>query len=168
MILNRYQKSFLIAAFSIICAVISIGVLTFNAVSNTDDNTAANNTIKFFQYSSGFGANGYDTVAYFNDSQAVEGKDAYQTEWGGVKWRFASADHLDQFLKKPERYIPQYGGHCAYGVSQSYLVRGDPQAWSVHNNKLYLNYSQNIRTAWLASADSFITNAANNWTALNR
>ena len=65
---------------------------------------------------------GYDTVAYFTDGKPVKGQDAFVTEWMGAKWKFASQAHLDLFKASPEKYAPQYGGYCAYGVSQDNLV----------------------------------------------
>ncbi|MBE8158257.1 MAG: YHS domain protein [Betaproteobacteria bacterium] len=145
-----------------------IGLLTVNAVGTGENDTASANKIKFFQFANGAGADGYDVVAYFEESRARKGSPNYETEWGGVIWRFASPENQKLFLAAPAKYAPQYGGHCAYGVAQGYLVRGDPSAWSVRDNKLYLNYNSNIRTAWIADAANFIRRAGEQWPKLNR
>ncbi|MGI9297668.1 MAG: YHS domain-containing (seleno)protein [Gammaproteobacteria bacterium] len=150
------------AMFAGVCA------LTINAFSESDGDTAAGQRIKFYEYPGGVGAGGYDVVAYFSEAAATKGIAAHRAEWGGEVWHFASSENLDKFLRDPPRYIPQYGGHCAYGVASGYLVRGDPRAWSIREDKLYLNYSANIRLAWIAAADEFIADAVPNWKKLNR
>jgi len=74
---------------------------------------------------------GYDTVAYFADGKPVKGQDAFTYEWMGAKWKFASQAHLDLFKANPEKYAPQYGGYCAYGVSQDNLVSIEPDKFKV-------------------------------------
>lgn len=145
-----------------------IGLLTVNAVSTGENDTASANKIKFFQFPGGVGAGGYDVVSYFSESRAQKGLPKYETKWGGLIWRFASPENQKLFVAAPAKYIPQYGGHCAYGVAQGYLVRGDPAAWSVRNGKLYLNYNANIRTAWLANADNFVRRSEKHWPKLNQ
>lgn len=150
-------------------AVAALAVLTIGvALSGDEGEGAASRSIKFFEYKSGVAADGYDVVAYFNEARAKKGIVAHKTEWGGAVWHFSSAKNLKTFLKDPSRYIPEYGGHCAYGVAQGYLVRGDPLAWSIRSDKLYLNYSRGVRTAWLAAAADFIADAAKEWPKLNR
>ena len=90
----------------------------------------------------GFGASGYDPVAYFKVKKAVKGKANYTYVWKKAKWRFSSKANLEAFKKNPVKYSPQYGGHCAFGVAGNYLVKGDPEAWTVLNGKLYLNYDK--------------------------
>lgn len=150
------------AMFAGVCA------LTISAMSGAGEDTAAGKAIKFYEYAGGIGAGGYDVVAYFSESAAQKGSAAHRAEWGGEEWHFVSSENREKFLRDPLRYIPQYGGHCAYGVANGYLVRGDPLAWSVREGRLYLNYSANIRLAWTADADGFIAAAAPNWKELNR
>ncbi len=92
---------------------------------------------------------GYDTVAYFTEGKAVEGDREYQTEWMGANWRFASEEHLALFLENPEKYAPQYGGYCAYAVSNDDLAGIDPEQFHIHEGKLYLNYNARIQQEWL-------------------
>lgn len=130
------------------------------------DDTVTGQT-KFYQYANGAGAGGYDLVAYFDESQARPGERAFETKYAGEVWRFASMENREKFLQNPRAYLPQYGGHCAYGLSQGYLVRGDPKAWSVIGEKLYLNYNKSVRNNWLANAQGFITQATPHWQRLN-
>src|SRR5229473_4161761 len=76
----------------------------------------------------GIAIKGYDTVAYFEQSQAVKGSPKFEYPWNGAKWLFATAAHRDAFAKDPTRYAPQYGGYCAFGVSQGHAVPVGPEA----------------------------------------
>jgi len=96
----------------------------------------------------GVAINGYDTVAYFTDGKPVKGSEAFTTDWNGAQWRFASKAHLDLFKATPEKYAPQYGGYCAYGVSQGYLVSIEPDQFTVLDGKLYLNYDSGVQKKW--------------------
>jgi YHS domain-containing protein len=119
---------------------------------------------KFFTgLKSGYGAAGYDVVAYFTQKQPIKGKTQYETTWQGVKWAFSNQENLDKFTASPEKYAPQYGGYCAYAVSKGYTAKGDPNAWTVHDGKLYLNYSDQVRGLWLSNRDSHIKSANQNW-----
>ncbi len=88
---------------------------------------------------------GYDPVAYFVDGKPQPGKAEFEFEWKGAKWRFVTAEHRDAFKKAPDKYAPQYGGYCAYAVSQGRLVDIDPSAWSIVEGKLYLNYDLDVQ-----------------------
>ena len=70
------------------------------------------------------------------------------TEWKGATWYFASAANRDRFKQNPERWAPQYGGYCAYGVAQGYAVKIEVDQWSVVDGKLYLNYSRSVQRTW--------------------
>ncbi len=106
---------------------------------------------------------GYDPVAYFTDGKPVKGKAEFSHEWMGVSWRFASAEHRDAFAADPARYAPQYGGFCAWAVSQGYTAEIDPAAWRIEGGKLYLNYSQSVQSRWAQDIPGNIGKADKNW-----
>jgi YHS domain-containing protein len=110
--------------------------------------------------------NGYDTVAYFTANKAVMGKDAYSLDWMGAKWKFASQANLDLFKANPEKYAPQYGGYCAYGVAQGYLVKVEPEQFTVRDGKLYLNYDADVQAMWLKDPAGYIKTADTQFPAL--
>jgi YHS domain-containing protein len=115
-------------------------------------------------YSDNAGAiRGYDPVAYFTDANPVEGSDKFTHTWKGATWRFASAENRDRFVAAPEKYAPQYGGYCAYGVAGGYTVSIDPAAWSVVDGKLYLNYSRGVQSDWNKDIPGYIRKADANW-----
>ena len=106
---------------------------------------------------------GYDAVAYFKDNRPVEGKAQFATEYRGATWRFASQDNLSAFKANPTAYAPQYGGYCAWAVSQNYTASGDPQVWRIVNGKLYLNYDRDVQAKWEKDIPGFIAKADKNW-----
>jgi YHS domain-containing protein len=106
---------------------------------------------------------GYDPVAYFTQGAPVRGRPEFSHQWQGATWRFASAENRDKFAAAPEKFAPQYGGYCAYGVAGGYAVSIDPNAWSIVDGKLYLNYSLGVRKSWQADIPGYIRKADANW-----
>lgn len=107
---------------------------------------------------------GYDVVAYFKQGEAVKGSSEFTHDYKGVTWQFASAANLDDFKAAPDRYIPQYGGYCAYAMSlYSKKVKIDPKQFTVKDDKLYLNYNTGISKKFNADIDNHITQADANW-----
>lgn len=102
---------------------------------------------------------GYDTVAYFTLGKAVKGDEAFTTQWRGADWYFSNQQHLDLFLSDPEKYAPQYGGYCAYAMSDGRLVGIDEDAFTILDGKLYLNYSKSVMKEWNANAAEYIEQA---------
>jgi len=117
---------------------------------------------KTFQ-TAGVAINGYDPVAYFTQSMAVLGDSAYVADWNGAAWHFASAENRDMFVANPEQYAPQYGGYCAYAASKNALAPTVPEAWTIHNGKLYLNFSLQVRDIWSRDKDASIVLADGFW-----
>jgi YHS domain-containing protein len=113
----------------------------------------------------GVAIHGYDAVAYFTAGKPVAGKAEFKTQWQGAEWRFASVEDRDLFVKEPEKYAPQYGGHCAYGMALGHLAPSDPKAWKVVDGKLYLNYSKDVQGLWQKDPAGFIPKADKNWAA---
>ena len=121
-------------------------------------------------YQSFFGTaiDGTDPVAYFTEGKPVEGSSDFEYEWNGAKWRFSSAENRDVFAANPEKYAPQYGGYCAWAVSQGYTASTDPEAWKIVDGKLYLNYSKSVQSTWEQDAAGNIAAVDANWpTVLN-
>ena len=109
---------------------------------------------------------GADPVAYFTQSELVEGTDAFTTTWKGAEWRFSSAENLALFQSDPEVYAPQYGGYCAWAVSRGYTAEIDPEAWRIVDGKLYLNYSKDVQKDWEEDVPGNIDQADANWPSL--
>jgi YHS domain-containing protein len=138
-----------------------VGLVAGLGLSTASWSAAPINTLKpgLFGGHTDTAVQGYDTVAYFTDGKPVKGDPKFQTEWMGAKWQFANQQHLDLFKAEPTKYAPQYGGYCAYGVSRDYLVKIDPEAWSIIDGKLYLNYDADVQKKWAADPQGFIKTA---------
>ena len=111
----------------------------------------------------GIAINGYDPVAYFTEGKPVEGGGEHTSEWDGSTVLFSSAENKAMFDADPEKYAPAYGGYCAYAVSKGYTATTDPGAWSIHNDRLYLNYSKSVRALWSLNKNGHIESANANW-----
>ena len=109
---------------------------------------------------------GYDAVAYWSEGKPVQGLTTFEYRWMNAVWRFASAEHRDQFSKEPERYAPQFGGYCAYAVSQGHTADGDPNVWRIVDGRLYLNYSSQVKKLWEQDVPGYIAKGRQNWPAV--
>ena len=109
---------------------------------------------------------GFDTVAYFTENTAVEGKKAHSLEWNGATWRFSSAANKALFEADPEKYAPQYGGYCAWAVSQNQTASIEPEQFTIVDGKLYLNYNQEVKEKWLVDTSANINVGDKNWPGL--
>jgi YHS domain-containing protein len=111
----------------------------------------------------GLAIDGYDPIAYFMERKPVKGSPEFRTEFQGATFQFASADHRDRFAADPEKFAPQYGGYCAYGTAKGYKAKIAPEAFTVVQGKLYLNYSEAVQTRWLSDIPGYIQKADANW-----
>jgi len=111
----------------------------------------------------GTAIDGYDPVAYFTAGRPVEGDSDYSYDWNGATWKFSSAENRDLFIANPEKYAPQYGGYCAWAVSQGYTASTDPDAWKIVDDKLYLNYSRSVQSRWEMNIPKNIADGDSNW-----
>jgi YHS domain-containing protein len=148
-------------------SLLALGAATLFASANAFA-AAPINTLKdsLFGGKTDTAINGYDTVAYFTDNKAVKGTDSLATEWMGAKWKFASQAHLDLFKTNPEKYAPQYGGYCAYGVTQDYLVKVEAEQFTILDGKLYLNYDADVQAKWKKDPSGYIKSADAKFQAL--
>ena len=108
----------------------------------------------------GVAMKGYDPVSFFGSQRAVRGTEKFQYKWKGVNWHFSSAAHKNAFMENPVHYAPQFGGYCASGVSYGVTARANPDAWHIHNGKLYLFGSEKVRQSWLRKLDKGIVERA--------
>ena len=116
----------------------------------------------------GVAVKGYDVVAYFTQQKPVKGSAAFTHKWMGADWWFASAADRDLFAADPGKYAPRYGGYCAYGVSRGHAVPIDPEAWTIVEGKLYLNYSKGVQKDWSQAIPENIEKADRNWPSLHK
>lgn len=114
----------------------------------------------------GTAINGYDPVAYFTAATPTKGEMEISSSWNGATWQFSSEENKALFDASPEKYAPQYGGYCAYAVSKGATAPTDPDAWSVVDEKLYLNFSLEVRGIWRQDIPGNISRANANWPAV--
>lgn len=126
--------------------------------------SAAN--VNFNLDSDGYAIERYDPVAYFTEGRAVPGKTAFSVEHDGAKYAFASAEHRRIFLRDPNRYVPQYGGHCAYGAVYGSKSAIDPELWDIVDDRLYLLITPGTMTLWQKRKDIYIKIADRAWLKL--
>lgn len=109
---------------------------------------------------------GYDPVAYFNVGEPVLGDPAYQAVHNGATYQFAGEANQKAFEAQPERYAPQFGGFCAFGVSLGKKFDGDPQVWKIVDGKLYLNLNADIQQKWQEDEAGLIKKAHQTWSGI--
>jgi len=109
---------------------------------------------------------GYDPVAYFTENAPVKGSAEFSHEYKGAKWLFSSAKNRDLFINNPDKYSPQYGGYCAYAVARNSTASIKPQYFTIHEGKLYLNYSKPVFKKWMKDKDGYIADAEKKWPEL--
>jgi len=115
----------------------------------------------------GYVAEGYDVVSYFS-LIAVEGSTNYEYQYDGVKFKFISSENLMLFKANPVKYIPQYGGWCAYAMGfKEDKVSINPKTFEIRGGKLYLFYNAwgtNTLKSWLKERPEKLKKQADaNW-----
>jgi len=123
------------------------------------NNVLAYNTIEF----SIVGAKGYDVVSFFEAGQPTQGNGNHVVEYEGITYLFSSDENKSTFEKNPQRYLPAYGGYCAYGVSVAKKFHGDPEVWRIVDGTLYFNLDRDIQKLWVKDIPGNIKKAEANW-----
>jgi len=114
--------------YFIIIVSLLVGVFSYSQKTN--------NNLK-----NGYMAKGYDVVAYFQN-KAVIGNKEFSTKYKEVGYKFATKENLETFKNNPEKFIPQYGGWCAYAIgSNNQKVDINPKTFEIRDQKLYLFYN---------------------------
>jgi YHS domain-containing protein len=154
MVVERRRET----ALAVVIVVLGLLVaIAGSAAAGTDSPVPAVNAAE------GIGLKGYDPVAYFINGAPTKGSEQYSLAWKGVTYRFASAGNLEKFKADPEKYLPQYGGYCAYAMSLDRVVDIDPSRWAIVNGKLYLNNGFVAEKLWSLNKNGNIVSADRNW-----
>jgi YHS domain-containing protein len=115
----------------------------------------------------GIALQGYDVVTYLG-AHAEKGKKELAVQYRGTTWLFATAEHRDLFTKDPERYLPAYGGFCAYSVGRGYPATADPRAFTIDGGRLYLFFDKAVQAVWEQDRSRLTARADHNWPNLHR
>lgn len=113
--------------------------------------------------SGGIAINGIDPVAYFTDGGPVAGSASHAVSYKGAEWRFVSSANKAAFEADPMKYGAVFGGYCAYAASLGYLAPTQPEAWTVYEDRLYLNANLRARELWLQDVPGNIAKGQANW-----
>lgn len=116
----------------------------------------------------GLAVSGYDSVAYFRDGRLVPGISGYRLKWRGAVWQFASAEHRQAFEMDPKAYAPQFGGYCAYTVAEGRPRKAEPDLWTIHAGRLYLNHDATLQKLWRQDMERYIAAAEKNWAQIEK
>jgi YHS domain-containing protein len=111
----------------------------------------------------GVAIEGYDPVAFFTDHRPVKGNAQFQSQYGGARYYFASAEHKAAFEKEPGKYEPQFGGYCAYGASQGHPAPIKIEAWQIVNERLLMQYDLSIKDKFNKDQQGNLHKADQNW-----
>lgn len=147
---------------SILMIAISIASLSFaqdNKANNIDNSNIA--------------LQGYSPVSYLDLGIAQKGLKQYKSEYQKVVYYFTSADQKATFDKNPSKYMPQYGGFCAFGVYAGAKFRPDPNKFIVKDGKYFLylyNLELDAQQLWLAenNHNKLVSVANTNWDKLSK
>lgn len=141
--------------------ILLVSICTISAFSQTHN----------YNIKKGAVANGYDVVAYFSN-KAEKGKKKFETKHDGVTFRFSNENNLETFKKNPNKYVPQYGGYCAYAIgAKGEKVGINPKTFEIRDGKLFLFYNSwgtNTLDLWIKEGPEKLEKKADeNWRKIN-
>ncbi|MGH7884149.1 MAG: YHS domain-containing (seleno)protein [Thermodesulfobacteriota bacterium] len=112
------------------------------------------------------GAGGYDLVSYHQADGPKEGTGLFVVEHADVNYLFSSEENKNTFAENPDKYLPAYGGWCAYGAALGKKFIGDPKVSKIVDGKLYLNLNNEIQGKWEAELQKNIAAANEKWNVI--
>jgi YHS domain-containing protein len=149
------------AVFALLVGFFNVLGLDFAARAATTERIVVN------RYS-GLAIGGFDPVAYFTDSMAVQGLPDYEAREGGAVWRFRNEGNRASFVAHPEIYGPQFGGYDPVDLGRGVTLAGNPRFWVVAGQRLYLFGREENRDAFAADPQRFLKEATARWPAVER
>lgn len=111
----------------------------------------------------GVALQGYDVVGYFTEQKPVKGNGDHVVVYKGLNYLFTNDEHKKMFEAAPDKYLPQYGGWCAFGTAIGKKIPSDPLAWKIVDGKLYLNLNSRVQKIWSKDISGYIKKADTNW-----
>lgn len=111
----------------------------------------------------GVAIDGTDPVSYFKSGKPIAGKSNFAIDYKGSKFLFSSAANKAAFEADPEAYAPKYGGYCAFAMARGYVAPTEPDAWTIVDGKLYLNFNLSVRDRWSKDIPGNIAAADGHW-----
>jgi hypothetical protein len=160
---HHLRKAFyvpVVAALLVMLFVVLLGPLTL-----TCPVAAADERIVVDRHT-GLAIGGFDPVAYFVEAEAVLGTGDFEYAVADTVWRFRNEGNRAAFVDNPEVYMPRFGGYDPVAVARDVGVPGNPRLWLIVENRLFLFYSPEARTAFADNSKTIIEAAARNWPAV--
>lgn len=111
---------------------------------------------------------GYDPVAFHSIGKAVKGNPAISAEYRGYKYLFSSEENKATFEKEAGKYLPAYGGFCAYGVSLGVLFPVEIDTWEIVDGRLVLQYNLDIKQKFEEDKEGNLLKANENWPKIEK
>ena len=108
------------------------------------------------------GVQGYDLVSYHSGAPA-RGNGNHVAVHEGVSYQFSSKANKKAFEAEPAKYLPAYGGFCAYGAALGKKFVGDPEVWKLVDGTLYLNLNSDVQAKWNEDIPGNIAKADEQW-----
>jgi YHS domain-containing protein len=142
---------------------VALAVLAALAVAPGGTQAQSRKPPVFTDFKSKVALDGYDAVAYFKAGEPTKGSAAHAVTWNGATWHFSTAENKAAFEASPQSFAPQYGGYCAWAVSENYTAKGDPHAWRIVEGKLYVNYNASVQKTWEKDIPRHVSRADDNW-----
>ena len=127
-------------------------LLLFGQKKNIDENLLA--------------VEGYDLVSYFIQDSPQKGKETLSLSWKGARYLFASEENKAMFKKNPDKYLPAYGGWCAYAMARGKEVEINPKAYHIQQGQLHLFYKTNwvdAQAKWIKDEVTYKAKADQVW-----
>lgn len=112
------------------------------------------------------GVSGYDLVSYHTSKQPLRGNGYFVSVHDGINYLFSTEENKKAFDANPSKYLPAYGGYCAYGVAVGKKFFSNPEVWRVVDGRLYLNLDTDIQKKWLKDIPGYIKTADKNWSSI--
>lgn len=109
------------------------------------------------------GASGFDLVSYQTSEKPARGNGNHVATLDGITYLFSSEDNKAEFESNPEKYLPAFGGYCAFGVSVGKKFVADPDVWEVVDGRLYLCLDNKIKGMWNQDIPGQIASANAKW-----
>ncbi len=138
----------------LIASITALGVFTTSVFARDIVNVAG---------ASGVALDGYDPVAFFIDKKPMNGDPAISATHNGAKYFFTSKEHKVAFEADPQKYVPRFGGYCAFGVAEGALFPVDINTWQIRDGKLYLNLNPAVLELFNKDVQGYIAKAEKNW-----
>jgi YHS domain-containing protein len=138
-----YLRSFIVMCFALCASAFAAGPINLSA--------------------DGVAASGHDVVAYFSADKPTPGSKQFSATHKGAMYVFANAENLKTFTANPDKYVPQYGGYCAFAAAFGKQAPANPNNFKVVDGKLYLNLNDDVQKKWNADTNALIGKADALW-----